>query len=146
MFDTLVDAYDNSVLYTDWFLQQVIEQARGLQVPATVTFTPDHGEASPSLDGGAVGHGSAQYVPAEFQIPAFIWVNAAYRKAHPEKVAALEANASKEIRSHDVFYTVADLMGITWPGAAPERSFASERFVPDATKQHLARGVLTARP
>jgi glucan phosphoethanolaminetransferase (alkaline phosphatase superfamily) len=142
----LVDAYDNSVLYTDWFLQQVIEQARGLQVPATVTFIPDHGEASPSLDGGAVGHGAAHYVSAEFEIPAFIWVNAAYRKAHPEKVAALEANAAKEIRSHDVFYTVADLMGITWPGTAPERSFASEHFVPDATKQHLARGVLTARP
>jgi glucan phosphoethanolaminetransferase (alkaline phosphatase superfamily) len=142
----LADAYDNSVLYTDWFLQQLIEQARALQVPATVTFIPDHGEASPYLDGGAVGHGSAHYVPAEFEIPAFIWVNAAYRKAHPEKVAALEANASKEIRSHDVFYTVADLMGITWPGAAPERSFASERFVPDATKQHLARGVLTTRP
>src|SRR6202789_898798 len=146
MFDTLVDAYDNSVLYTDWFLQQVIEQARGLQVPATVTFIPDHGEASPSLDGGAVGHGAARYVSAEFEIPAFIWVNAAYRKAHPEKVSALKHNASKEIRSHDVFYTVADLMGITWPGAAPERSFASERFVPDATKQHLARGVLTTRP
>jgi glucan phosphoethanolaminetransferase (alkaline phosphatase superfamily) len=146
MVATLADAYDNSVLYTDWFLQQVIEQTRALQVPATVTFIPDHGEASPYLDGGAVGHGSAHYVPAEFEIPAFIWVNDAYRKAHPEKVAALEANASKEIRSHDVFYTVADLMGITWPGAAPERSFASERFVPDATKQHLARGVLTTRP
>jgi glucan phosphoethanolaminetransferase (alkaline phosphatase superfamily) len=146
MVATLEDAYDNSVLYTDWFLQQVIEQARGLQVPATVTFIPDHGEASPSLDGGAVGHGAAHYVQAEFEIPAFIWINAAYRKAHPEKVAALEANASKEIRSHDVFYTVADLMGITWPGAAPERSFASERFVPDRTKEHLVRGVLTARP
>jgi glucan phosphoethanolaminetransferase (alkaline phosphatase superfamily) len=142
----LVDAYDNSVLYTDWFLQQVIEQARALQVPATVTFIPDHGEASPYLDGAAVGHGAANYVPAEFEIPAFIWVNAAYRKAHPEKVAALEANASKEIRSHDVFYTVADLMGITWPGAAPERSFASEHFIPDGTKEHLVRGVLTTRP
>jgi glucan phosphoethanolaminetransferase (alkaline phosphatase superfamily) len=146
MVATVEDAYDNSVLYTDWFLQQVIEQARILHVPATVTFIPDHGEASPSLDGGAVGHGAAQYVPAEFQIPAFVWVNAAYRNAHPEKVAALEANASKEIRSHDVFYTVADLMGITWPGAAPEKSFASEHFVPDGTKQHLVRGVLTARP
>ena len=146
MSDTLVDAYDNSVLYTDWFLQQVIEQARSLQVPATVTFIPDHGEASPYLDGGAVGHGAASYVAAEFEIPAFIWVNAAYRNAHPEKVAALEANASKEIRSHDVFYTVADLMGITWPGAATEKSFASMRFVPDGTKEHLVRGVLTRRP
>ena len=142
----LEDAYDNSVLYTDWFMQQVIEKARGLEVPATVTFIPDHGEASPYLDGGEVGHGSSHYVSAEFEIPAFVWVNAAYRKAHPEKVAALEANASKEIRSHDVFYTMADLMGITWPGAAPTRSFASPSFVPDATKQHLVRGVLTARP
>jgi glucan phosphoethanolaminetransferase (alkaline phosphatase superfamily) len=142
----LADAYDNSVLYTDWFLQQVIEQARRLQVPATVTFVPDHGEASPYLDGGAVGHGAASYVAAEFKIPAFVWINAAYRRAHPEKVAAIEANASKEIRTHDVFYTVADLMGITWPGVDPARSFASEHFVPDATEEHLARGVLIKRP
>ena len=146
MFTDLADSYDNSVLYTDWFLQQIIEAARELQVPATVTFFPDHGEASPTLDGGAVGHGSAHYVAAEFEIPALIWLNAAYRQAHPEKVAALAANASKEIRSHDVFSTMADLMGINWPGVAPERSFASERFVPDATKEHLARGVLTKRP
>jgi glucan phosphoethanolaminetransferase (alkaline phosphatase superfamily) len=142
----LADAYDNSVLYTDWFLQQVIEQARRLQVPATVTFVPDHGEASPYLDGGAVGHGAASYVAAEFKIPAFVWINAAYRRAHPEKVAAIEANASKEIRTHDVFYTMADLMGITWPAVDPARSFASERFVPDATEEHLARGVLIKRP
>jgi glucan phosphoethanolaminetransferase (alkaline phosphatase superfamily) len=142
----LADAYDNSVLYTDWFLQQVIEQARRLQVPATVTFVPDHGEASPYLDGGAVGHGGASYVGAEFKIPAFVWINAAYRTAHPQKVAAIEANASKEIRTHDVFYTVADLMGITWPGADPARSFASERFVADATEEHLVRGVLIKRP
>jgi glucan phosphoethanolaminetransferase (alkaline phosphatase superfamily) len=121
----------------------VIEQARGLQVPATVTFIPDHGEASPFLDGAAVGHGAAN---SEFEIPAFIWVNAVYRKAHPENVAAFEANASKEIRSHDVFYTVADLTGITWPGAAPAKSFASEHFIPDGTKEHLVRGVLVARP
>ncbi len=27
----MVDAYDNSVLYTDWFIEQVIEAARPLQ-------------------------------------------------------------------------------------------------------------------
>src|SRR5579859_219175 len=142
----LADAYDNSVLYSDWFLKQIIEQARPLQVPASVTFVPDHGEASPYLDGGAVGHDGAVYVAAEFKIPAFVWINTAYRSAHPEKVAAIEANASKEIRTHDVFFTLADLMDITWPGADPTRSFASEHFVPDATKEHLARGALIERP
>jgi glucan phosphoethanolaminetransferase (alkaline phosphatase superfamily) len=143
----LMDAYDNSVLYTDWFLEQVIEGARKLEVPATVSFIPDHGEAEPLLDDGAVGHGATHYVAAEFEIPALIWVNAAYRREYPDKVAALEANAAtKEIRSHDFFYTVADLMGITWPGEAPGRSFASTSFVPDATREHVVRGVLTRRP
>ena len=44
MVSDLADAYDNTVLYTDWFLQQVIEQASALKVPATVTFLPDHGK------------------------------------------------------------------------------------------------------
>lgn len=140
----LVDAYDNSVAYTDWFLQQLIEQARALRVPATLTFFPDHGEDLGLLD-GKVGHGAPIYTQHAFEIPAFVWVNDAFRQAHPEKVAALQANASKEVRSHDVFATVADLMGISWPGAAPRRSFASDRFVPDTTMLHGAGGVLVPR-
>src|SRR6266513_18236 len=142
----LTDAYDNSVLYTDWFLQQVIEQARGLQVPATVTFIPDHGESLPALDGGAAGHGQAFYNAAQFEIPAFVWVNNAYRAVHPRQVAALKKNAAREIRSPDFFYTVADLMGITWPQARPERSFASPQFVPDTSAKLLVGGALVTRP
>jgi glucan phosphoethanolaminetransferase (alkaline phosphatase superfamily) len=142
----LTDSYDNSVLYTDWFLQQVIEAARRLRVPATVTFVPDHGESLPALDAGFAGHGGPLYAASQFDIPAFVWVNDSYRAAHPEKVATMRRNAASEIRSHDFFYTVADLMGITWPEARPERSFASERFVPDATRQELVGGVLAMRP
>ena len=40
----LVDDYDNSLLYTDWILQQIIDAARTLTVPASVTFVSDHGE------------------------------------------------------------------------------------------------------
>jgi glucan phosphoethanolaminetransferase (alkaline phosphatase superfamily) len=142
----LTDAYDNSVLYTDWFLEQVIEQARRLPVPATVTFIPDHGESLPALDGGAAGHGQAFYNAAQFEIPAFVWVNDPYRAVHPRQVAALNANAARQIRSHDFFYTVADLMGITWPGAKPERSFASQQFTPDTSGKLLVGGALMTRP
>ncbi len=142
----LTDAYDNSVLYTDWFLEQVIEEARRLQVPATVTFIPDHGESLPALDGGAAGHGQPFYNAAQFQIPAFVWVNDAYRAGHPRQVAALQANVAREIRSHDFFYTVADLLGITWPDARPERSFASAQFAPDSSGKYLVGGILMTRP
>ena len=141
----VVDAYDNTVLYTDWFLSQIVEEARRLTVPATVTFFPDHGEDLQGLDGRS-GHGQPAYSPHAFEIPAFIWVNPAYEQAHPGRVQALRANASKEIRSHDVFYTLADLMGISWPGTSARRSAASSQFVPDIGMKHIAGGVLVDRP
>jgi len=140
----MMDAYDNSVAYTDWFLEQLIEHVRALQVPVTLTFFPDHGEDVGLLD-GTVGHGAPAYTRHAFEIPAFVWVNDAFRQAHPEKVTAMQANASKEIRSHDVFVTVADLMGISWPGANPVRSFASDKFVPDTAMRHCAGGQLVPR-
>ncbi len=142
--ETVLNAYDNSVRYTDWFLQQLIEQVRTLKVPATLTFFPDHGEDLRLLD-GRMGHGAPIYTRHAFEIPAFVWVNDAFRKAYPEKVSAMQANAGKEIRSHDVFSTVADLMGITWPEFSPSRSFASSNFVPDTQMKHAAGGVLVSR-
>jgi glucan phosphoethanolaminetransferase (alkaline phosphatase superfamily) len=139
----LVDDYDNSLLYTDWFLQQVIEKARTLTVPATVTFISDHGENLQLLD-GAAGHGGPAYSPREFEVPAFVWINGAYRSEHPQIVSAMQDNASKDIRSHNFFYTLAQIMGIRWPGADTHRSFASGEFVPDAHAPFVAGGVLVS--
>jgi glucan phosphoethanolaminetransferase (alkaline phosphatase superfamily) len=140
-----VDAYDNAVLYSDWFLGQVIDAARRLKVPATVLFLSDHGEDLQLLD-GAAGHGQPVYTEHAFNIPAFVWVNDAYRAAHPQRVKAMEQNAVKEFRSHNVFETEGDLMGITWPGRHPERSLASAQFVPDTSMKRIAGGVIVANP
>jgi glucan phosphoethanolaminetransferase (alkaline phosphatase superfamily) len=137
----VLDAYDNSVTYTDWFLGQVIDQARTLSVPATVTYFSDHGEDLLMLDGRA-GHGTHAYSKHQFDIPAFVWVNSAYRQAHPGKVQAMTQNAAKEVRSHNVFYSLADLMGIEWPTASPAQSFASTSFIPDLSPQIIAGGAL----
>jgi glucan phosphoethanolaminetransferase (alkaline phosphatase superfamily) len=139
----VVDAYDNSVLYTDWFLRQVIEQTRQLTVPASITFIADHGEDLQLLDGEA-GHGEPYYTRHAFEIPAFVWVNDAFRRAHPQIVDALHANANKRIRSHDVLQTVAEMMGVQWPGRDARRSFASDRFLPDTRGKYVAGGVLVA--
>jgi glucan phosphoethanolaminetransferase (alkaline phosphatase superfamily) len=140
----IVDSYDDSILYTDWFLQQIIERARKLSEPVTVTYVSDHGEELHSLD-GRTGHGHRGYSAGAFEIPAFIWVNTAFRQAHPDKIRALIANSAMEIRSHDFFYSMADLMGIRWPGAIPQRSFASPYFVSDADSRFIAAGKLVAR-
>jgi glucan phosphoethanolaminetransferase (alkaline phosphatase superfamily) len=142
----LVGTYDNSVLYTDWFLGQIIDEARKLAVPATVTFVPDHGEDLAEFDGGSAGHGDPSYQPSQFKIPAFIWANEGYRRAHPQIIEAIQRNASAEIRSRNIFYAMADIMGITWPAQQPAQSYASPRFVPDASGPLLAGGVLVPAP
>lgn len=141
----LVDAYDNATLYADWFLSQLIDGASTLTVPATLLFFPDHGEDLQLLD-GSTGHGLPQYTRHSFEVPAFVWFNQAFRQAHPEMVAALRANADREIRSHNVFHTEAELMGITWPGADASQSFASPHFKPDGTTKFSAGGVLVSHP
>jgi len=125
-------------------LSQIIEQARALTVPASVTYFSDHGEDLMMLDGRS-GHGAATYSKHQFDIPAFVWVNAAYREAHPDKVQAMGQNSAKEIRSHNVFSSVADLMGIAWPGASPADSFASNLFTPDLATPVIAGGTLVSR-
>jgi glucan phosphoethanolaminetransferase (alkaline phosphatase superfamily) len=141
----LLSAYDNSLAYTDWFLEQIIEQARKLTVPATVTYFSDHGEDLYSLD-GSVGHGTTTYTRHQFDIPAFVWTNSAYREAHPERMRAIADNADKTIRTHNVFYSMADLMGIRWPGARPSESFASPDFAADLASPYIAGGTLVTRP
>jgi len=93
------------------------------------------------LDGNT-GHGTATYTQHQFDIPAFIWMNGPFRNSHPDKVRAIIQNADKEIRSHNVFYSMADLMGIQWPGASPADSYASDRFVPDLQSPHIAGGTM----
>lgn len=140
----VIDTYDNSILYTDWFLHQVIDAARALDVPATVVYLSDHGEELMGFSGMS-GHGAAFFTVDSFEIPAFVWMNRAYRDAHPDKVAALAANAHKPIRTHDFFYSLADLMGIRWPGFVPSRSFASANYLPDVKSRYIAAGKLVAR-
>jgi heptose-I-phosphate ethanolaminephosphotransferase len=137
----VVDSYDNSVLYSDWFLRQVIDAAANLSVPVTVTFFPDHGEDLQRLD-GAAGHGAPVFTRHAFEIPAFIWFNRAYQKSHAENVAAVKRNATAFIRSHDLFNTLGQLMEIEWSTFKAARSFASDSFKPDEDMNVIAGGRL----
>ncbi len=142
---SVLDAYDNSVGYTDWFLRQIIDAAKKSGLPVSVTFFPDHGEDLQRLDGTA-GHGGPIFTEHAFSIPAFMWFNHAYRAAHPQEVASINANAARRIRSYNVFYALGELMGIKWPGYKPSLSFASPDFVADTSTGVIAGGLMTATP
>lgn len=134
-----LDSYDDSILYTDWFIGQIIERVRALKMPSTVTYVSDHGEDLSALDGRS-GHGLTSFSSSAFRIPAFVWANDDYRSTHPDKLRSLVANAVNRIRSHDFFYLLADLMGIQWTGSAPQLSPASLQFISDMKDDYIAGG------
>lgn len=67
-----INAFDNSVLYTDYFIQQVINQVKDKK--AIVFYASDHGE---SMSDGQHLHGTPRNIaPAEqFNIPLLVWMS-----------------------------------------------------------------------
>ncbi len=136
----LVDVYDNSLLYMDWILQQIIETACTLRCqPAsrsslTTGRTCSYRRAWPITAAGLFSErirGTGIRVGQQrLSRQAF-----GYR-------GALQANAGKDIRSHNFFQTLDWIMEIWWPQFDPHRSFPSGEFVTDSHSPYMGGGVL----
>ena len=107
------DSYDNSILYTDHVLAQVIGVLKRSGAVTALWFESDHGELIPTPTCDKEGHGVGT-VP-EYEIPALFWYSDPYAKDFPQRVAALRANAGKRTLSADTFESLIDMAGVTFP-------------------------------
>ncbi|WP_342120776.1 phosphoethanolamine transferase [Pseudoduganella sp. OTU4001] len=122
----LNNSYDNSILYTDWFLAQVIGKLKASGQLASMVYVADHGQ---TLYDGACrlafhGH-NTQY---EFHVPAFMWYSEQYRERYPAKVAALHKNRKAKLATENFFHTMLDVADIRYPDDKPSWSFLSREF------------------
>lgn len=117
----LVNAYDNSILYTDFFLHQLIQYIDSLNRPATVVYISDHGESFWDDDRKLSLHGSYQVSEAEYHVPMIVWFSDEYAALYPDKVVAMKKNTSKTVSSEVLMYSVLDLAGI---GFAADSAFS----------------------
>ena len=122
----LNNSYDNSVLYTDWFLSQLIGELKASDKAAALMYVADHGQTL--YDGACrqVFHGhNNQY---EFHVPAFAWYSDAYESRFPDKVVQLRRHRAARLSTENVFHTLVDLGDIRYPGESLERSIASAQL------------------
>ena len=110
--DKLVNAYDNSILYTDYFLSELIDYADSLDIPAVMLFISDHGESFWDNDNNLSLHGAYVISEYEYHVPLFIWYSDEYAALYPDKVAAMQQNKTTPVSSDVVFYSMLDLAGI----------------------------------
>ena len=111
--DKLVNAYDNAILYTDYFLNQLIDYADSLNRPAVVMYMSDHGESFWDDERKLSLHGSYQVSEYEYHVPLFVWSSDEYIAKYPQKEATLRQNKTTPVSSDVVFYSLLDLAGVT---------------------------------
>lgn len=108
--EELVNAYDNTILYTDYFLHEVIREiSKNSKIPAVLIYASDHGESLG--ENGIYLHGFPYaFAPKEQKtIPFIIWTSDAFKKQNKIGVC-LDNNKSY---SHDnIFHSIVGIFGI----------------------------------
>jgi heptose-I-phosphate ethanolaminephosphotransferase len=122
-----INYYDDSILYTDYCIEQYIKEIENLPSPTWCIYVSDHGETPESYN---------RNIKMEecWEIPLLFYFNKAYKDEFPELVA--KVNEAKHISFQtDVFFEIiCDLMGVTWEKFPYENipyhpSFKSHEFI-----------------
>ena len=109
----LVNAYDNAILYTDYFLSELIGYADSLNRAAVVLYVADHGESFWDDERKLSLHSSYQVSEYEYHVPMFVWCSEEYCNRYPEKIAAIRHNSRTPITTAAVFHSLLDAAGIS---------------------------------
>jgi lipid A ethanolaminephosphotransferase len=112
--EEIVNAYDNTIAYTDWFLAQVIDllDASDRVIPA-MYYVSDHGESLG--EGGLYLHGTPYFMAPEYQtkVPMVLWLSQRFRDSLGIDEECLKAKATEAVSHDNMFSTVLGMVDVT---------------------------------
>jgi glucan phosphoethanolaminetransferase (alkaline phosphatase superfamily) len=111
--DKFVNAYNNTLLYLDYFMHELITYVDSLNKPAVIVYLSDHGESFWDDERNLSLHGSYSIAKSEFHVPMLIWYSDQYAAAYPQKVENLKQNKTRAVSSNVVFSSMLDMAGVT---------------------------------
>jgi glucan phosphoethanolaminetransferase (alkaline phosphatase superfamily) len=124
--ERLNNSYDNTILYTDWFLAQVLGRLKSAAHPAALLYVADHGQTLYDGTCRLAFHGhNTQH---EFRVPAFLWYSDQYRDRYPAKVRELLRHRKAKLATENMFHTLLDMADIRYPDDRLAWSFLSPAF------------------
>ena len=127
--DNMVNAFDNTIVYTDYVVRKVIDAVKATNVAASVIYTSDHGEDIFDDERKMFLHASP--IPTIYQIyvPCIVWTSERYNDIHPENCRNMIMNIDKPIATSRVaFHTLLSMAGIVTDYSDDTNSLASESF------------------
>ena len=134
----LVNAYDNSVRYTDYVLSRIIDYLGSLEnTSSALLYCADHGEDLIDDHRERFLHASPTTTAYQLYVASLAWFSESYRECFPEKVAAAEANATAPATTHALFHTMADMASIRGRFLTTKVSLVSPDFDRTAPRRYL---------
>lgn len=126
--EKLGNTYDNTILYSDYVLGEVIDAVKASGRPlAAVLYVSDHGEDL--YDGGCDLSGHGKLTIAGLRVPMFLWRSPTYDEIFPGKIEMLEKHIASRLTTQAVFPLMLDMADIHFPGEDSTKSVLSATFV-----------------
>ena len=139
----LLNAYDNTIRYTDYILHGIIERLQkweGVQTKmdgvydqptSAMLYTSDHGENIFDDERCLFLHAAPKASDYELHVPFIIWTSEGFSKQYPDILKALGENRSKQVQSSlSAFHTMLGIGGIQTHYRQDEYSLASDKYHP----------------
>ena len=139
----LLNAYDNTIRYTDYILHGIIERLQkweGIQTKtdgvygqpiSAMLYTSDHGENIFDDERSLFLHAAPKASDYELHVPFIIWTSDGFSKQYPDILKALGENRSKQVQSSlSAFHTMLGIGGIQTRYRLDEYSVASGKYHP----------------
>ena len=139
----LLNAYDNTIRYTDYILHGIIERLQkweGIQTKtdgvygqpiSAMLYTSDHGENIFDDERCLFLHAAPKASDYELHVPFIIWTSDGFSKQYPDILKALGENRSKQVQSSlSAFHTMLGIGGIQTRYRKDEYSVASDKYHP----------------
>ena len=139
----LLNAYDNTIRYTDYILHGIIERLQkweGVQTKtdgvygqptSAMLYTSDHGENIFDDERCLFLHAAPKASDYELHVPFIIWTSDGFSKQYPDILKALGENRSKQVQSSlSAFHTMLGIGGIQTRYRLDEYSVASGKYHP----------------
>ncbi len=127
---SLIDAYDKTVLYNDWVLDQLMTMLEKDGGKGFLLYLTDHGE-NLYEERQMTLHSETLPTRATVEVPVFLYMTPAYRQAIGEAgLAAIRAAENRPIATENTFAAWLHLAGVTLRGADMSRNWFAADFVP----------------
>jgi lipid A ethanolaminephosphotransferase len=111
----VMNAYDNTIMYTDYFLSKVIDYlaTKSAAINPAMLYISDHGESLG--EDGAYLHGLPYFIAPEYQkrVPLILWLSDGFKTSKELNESCLSGKTDTPLSHDNILHSVMGVMDVS---------------------------------